>query len=64
VAPELLGRLLARRRLDGTILRARIVEVEAYSSCARVISSTIRSRSSTADGRLSRISGTASNEAR
>ena len=30
VAPELLGRVLARRLPDGAILRARIVETEAY----------------------------------
>jgi len=30
VARDLLGRVLCRRRVDGTILRARLVEVEAY----------------------------------
>jgi len=30
VAPELLGRILVRRLPDGTVLRARIVETEAY----------------------------------
>ena len=30
VAPELLGHVLARRLPDGAVLRARIVETEAY----------------------------------
>jgi DNA-3-methyladenine glycosylase len=30
VAPDLLGQVLARRLVDGTVLRARIVETEAY----------------------------------
>ncbi|HEY6652236.1 MAG TPA: DNA-3-methyladenine glycosylase, partial [Actinomycetota bacterium] len=30
VAPELLGQVLARRLSDGRVLRARIVETEAY----------------------------------